>query len=381
MMILIIVILVAISMDIIPIFYEWSSRIYIGRYKDSNIWKNDLRKISINWLSKTPKIKVTDNTRWTIIDRIRGEYSKDEIQYWQKAALVLAIAESKEDSKVNTVIKNFLKENYTKDGSWIKTPENIDSAILSYALMNINGLDVNKYKNSLDITLNIIKDNIGEEGTVLYRKGMKEYRYVDTIGFICPFLIKYGITFNSEYCIELAIKQIKEYKKYGMEANGIPYHAYNIKDKSKLGLCGWGRGIGWYSIGIIDSLKELPKDNKHYKYLEECVKELATEIIKLQNENGGWSWTSIRKESRIDSSTTAILAYFLVNASKLDEIKKEAVMAFNKAIKYLMSVTRRNGSIDFSQGDTKDIGVYSMSFSILPFTQGFALRSMNYMVD
>ena len=39
-----------------------------------------------------------------------------------------------------------------------------------------------------------------------------------------------------------------------------------------------------------------------------------------------------------------------------------------------MSVTRRDGAIDFSQGDTKDIGVYSMLFDVLPFTQGLALR-------
>ena len=39
-----------------------------------------------------------------------------------------------------------------------------------------------------------------------------------------------------------------------------------------------------------------------------------------------------------------------------------------------MSVTRRDGTIDFSQGDTKDIGVYSMLFEVLPFTQGMVLR-------
>ena len=42
-----------------------------------------------------------------------------------------------------------------------------------------------------------------------------------------------------------------------------------------------------------------------------------------------------------------------------------------------MSVTKKNGEIDFSQGDTKDIGVYSILFDILPFAQGFALRAIN----
>lgn len=40
-------------------------------------------------------------------------------------------------------------------------------------------------------------------------------------------------------------------------------------------------------------------------------------------------------------------------------------------------VTRRSGAVDFSQGDTKDIGVYSMLFDVLPFTQGYAIRTVN----
>jgi unsaturated rhamnogalacturonyl hydrolase len=43
----------------------------------------------------------------------------------------------------------------------------------------------------------------------------------------------------------------------------------------------------------------------------------------------------------------------------------------------LQKVTRRNGAIDFSQGDTKGIGMHSQRFDILPFTQGFVLRTFN----
>ena len=48
----------------------------------------------------------------------------------------------------------------------------------------------------------------------------------------------------------------------------------------------------------------------------------------------------------------------------------------NKTFQNLQTVTQRNGAIDFSQGDTKAIGVYSKEFSILPFTQGFCLRTL-----
>ncbi|WP_234110736.1 hypothetical protein [Chryseobacterium sp. R2A-55] len=38
-------------------------------------------------------------------------------------------------------------------------------------------------------------------------------------------------------------------------------------------------------------------------------------------------------------------------------------------------------AVDFSLGDTKAIGLYSQNFDILPFTQGFVLRTLNYSLD
>ena len=51
-------------------------------------------------------------------------------------------------------------------------------------------------------------------------------------------------------------------------------------------------------------------------------------------------------------------------------------MIAEKAIAKLRNVTRLNGAIDWSQGDTKDIGVFSQIYDIMPMTQGFALRAL-----
>ncbi|MED0978653.1 hypothetical protein P4T48_03595 [Bacillus paramycoides] len=67
----------------------------------------------------------------------------------------------------------------------------------------------------------------------------------------------------------------------------------------------------------------------------------------------------------------------MLSASKIEGISNKCLESADKAINYLMKVTRRNGVVDFSQGDTKDIGVYSMLFNILPFTQGFCIRMIN----
>ena len=375
MVIILLIVVVVILIDTIPLLITWVSRIHIGNFNSKKQWEEAIIQKSENWLNKIPKIKVTDNTRLIVIDKLKGNYSKSTIQHWQQAALLLGLNDIRsKDDKVNDSINNYLAKIFDSSGQWSEKPQFVDCAILSYSVMNIDS--TNKYKPSLDYTYKLIQDHIGEDGTVMYRKSMPNYRYVDTIGFICPFLVKYGVKYNDKYAIELAIKQITEYFNYGFDGEStIPFHAYDIKNKYKLGICGWGRGLGWFAIGLIDSWNELPNENKYKNVLENIIIKFTKAILRVQLDNGGFSWTVTRKETRIDSSTTATLAWYLLNASKISSIKEKSKLASEKAMNYLMAVTRKNGAVDFSQGDTKDIGVYSMLFDILPFTQGFAVRT------
>ena len=381
MEVLLLIVGVVILIDIVPIFMTWLSRIHIGRYNDIEVWNKSITNVGMKWLNRTPKIKVTDNTRLIVIDMLRGNYTKNTIQHWQEASLLLGLAEylkSNDDKKVKDNIKKFLRSKFDNKGQWINKPKHIDGAILAYAVMKLDFIDIDKYKLAFDYIWNMIQDHIGEDGTVKYRKFMNSYRYVDTIGFICPFLVCYGNRYNKLECIELSIKQIKEYDKYGMLNNyNIPCHAYKVENKAPLGLYGWGRGLGWYAIGLIDTWNELEEYSQYKKILEDSIINFAKSAIEFQQDSGPWSWTVTRPETRLDSSTTATLSWFMLNASKIEAISEECMASYNKAIKYLMSVTKRNGSIDFSQGDTKDIGVYSQLFDILPFTQGFTIRSTN----
>lgn len=378
---LITIAVVVILIDIVPTFLTWLSRIHIGRYNDIQTWNKSITDIGIKWLNNTPKIKVTDNTRLVVIDILKGNYTRNTIQHWQEASLLLGLNEylkNNNDNKVKHSIEKFLSLKFDNEGQWKDKPKHVDVAILAYSVMQLDFINIDKYKPAFDYIWNLIQGLIGEDGTVRYRSFMNDYRYVDTIGFICPFLVCYGKRYNKSECIELSIKQIKEYNKYGILNNhNIPCHAYKIENKIPMGLYGWGRGLGWYAIGIIDTWNELEEEDNHKNTLEEFIINFAKSAIEFQHNNGAWSWTVTRPETRLDSSTTATLSWFMLNASKIDAISDVCIASYNKAIKYLMRVTKRNGSIDFSQGDTKDIGVYSLLFDILPFTQGFAIRSVN----
>ncbi len=377
-LILLIIITIIFAIDIVPVFITWLSRINIGRYDNRKIWAKSVTTIGVKWVGKTPKIQVTDNTRLVIVDMLKGKYSKDTIQHWQEAALVLGLSEyikHHDDQEIINQIRKFLNSKFDSIGNWRTNPVHVDASIIAYSLMKLEFIDLDKYKNALDKTWEMIQEHIGEDGTVQYRKSMKSYRYVDTIGFICPFLVAYGTKYNKPECIELAVKQIQEYELYGMLQNHyIPSHAYKHDNKVPLGLYGWGRGLGWFAIGVVDAWDELSEDHHYKLVLKDIVRKFAVAAMKLQQNNGSWNWTVTREECRPDSSATATLGWLMLKASTISEISKECLDSTEKAVSYLMKVTRRNGAIDFSQGDTKDIGVYSVLFNTLPFTQGFCIR-------
>ncbi|MDQ6423258.1 glycoside hydrolase family 88 protein [Paenibacillus sp. LHD-117] len=361
--------------DIVPVFRVWLSRIHIGRQQDTSAWSQIIKKRGIKWLNRTPLMKVTDQTRLTVLDRMKGRYTSATLQDWQHAALLLGLAECENDANDVKEIHTFLNACFRADGKWVKNPIHIDSAIVAYSLFRLKTIEITDYRPALDEMYELIQDHVGPDGTVQYRKRMAEYRYVDTIGFICPFLISYGLKFMKPQAVDLAIHQIRAYVQHGMHGKEfIPCHAYDVRNHAPLGLYGWGRGLGWFAIGLIDCWDLLPQNHLYKSELQEYVARFARSVITFQQPNGNWNWTVTRPESRPDSSATAMLSWYLLKASAVQGLSDLCIAGVTKGITYLKSVTRKDGAIEFSQGDTKDIGHYSTLFGIMPFTQGFAIR-------
>ncbi len=372
--------LLVLIIDLYPQLNTWQSRIKIGRFSNDELWKEKVKTIAVRWLRQTPTIKVTDNTRLIIIDILKGNYSRNAIQSWQEAALLLGLNEYKSatrNKEISNSINAFVASKLDSKGNWIVPPTEVDSVILGYALLKLDDFDYTKYRPAFDFLYEMILNLKGSDGTIAYRKHTSDYRYVDTIGFISPFLVRYGLLFNQPEAVALGINQIRVFNSHGMLAsNFIPCHTYNIKTNLPVGLFGWGRGLGWYAIGLIDAWSELPESHTEKEEVTQMVIAFAKMALSFQNDNGSWNWLITNRQSQFDSSTTATLAWFFAKAAVLPNISKESENAKVKALHYLKQVTRRDGVIDFSQGDTKTIGVHSQQFDILPFTQGFCLRTL-----
>lgn len=377
---IIIVFLMVLAVDMILQFNTWQSRIKIGRFQNQADWGKAIEKKSRRWLKKSPTIKLTDNDRFVVIDMLRGNYRRDAIQYWQEAALILGLSANDRvapDADIKKEIENYIKTKVNQNGQWLSPMTESDAVILGYAFIQLEWIDHNWLKPAYDELWKMLQNLTGSDGTVSYKTHTQPYRFVDTIGFISPFLVQYGQKFNTPEATDLGIRQIEMYNKHGMlKDTFIPCHTYVVDSKLPAGLFGWGRGLGWYAIGLIDSWSSLDKNHSKKAEMDHWVLEFAKICMRFQRANGSWGWLIMQEGSRSESSATATLGWFLKKASAIDEISSEAKVASDKALKYLMTVTRRSGAVDFAQGDTKGIGIYSTNFDILPFAQGFCLRML-----
>lgn len=367
--------------DLYPRFKNRQSRIKIGQFSDEKRWKASVAKKTLQWLRETPTVKLSDNNRLIVLDILRGKYKHDAIQLWQEAALVLGLTAEYSQTKNETTkneVESYINRKIKFDGNWAKPITESDGIILGYAFIQTSFIDHQRLRPAYDSLWCLIKELKGTHLTMTYKRHTQTFRYVDTIGFTCPFLIEYGQKFFVHEAIDLAIAQIEDFNVFGMYPNQfIPCHTYSITTKLPVGLFGWGRGLGWYAIGLIDVWKALDFPHPKKQEITQWVEKFARMAMKFQRKNGSWGWLVMNENSQADSSATATLAWFLANASQITTIENECNKSAEKALQYLMSVTRKDGAVDYSQGDTMDIGVHSREFDVLPFTQGFTLRTIS----
>lgn len=375
---LFIIVIAFILIAVIVIFgvdlYFWMnslySRYHIGRL-EWDAWRKALEDRTVCWLEHTPVVKITDNSRYILFDMLKGRYRSKTIQSWQKAALILGLLADKKKYAVN--VTDAASEMLNADGNWKSLPNHVDCGMLSFAVMKALGSQMTK--NAMNETVHLIMSHLNSEGMIRYTNLVDDFdMYVDTIGLCCPFLVYYAREYSMPQYEKLAFEQIKQFHQFGLlYKTNLPNHAYNTKNNLPLGVYGWGRGSGWYVIGLMDSYDNFV--NKEIRDIVfEWIREAAEEYRLYQRDDGGFG-SILQSPKTYDSSATAIMAWFFARCSKLfanDEYYKVALKCLNK----LRMCTRINGAIDWCQGDTKGIGIFSQTYDIMPFAQGMTLRAL-----
>ena len=363
---LIIAIIIPVA-DFLMSQYEQYSHFHMGRWKDVPEWRNAVKRKCKKWAIHTPILYIKNDNRYVLVDRFFKNKSKRMVQSWQKAGCLLGIESTNDYKREIEKIRYQLLDN---EGNW-RTPVNkVDYAMMAYILLR-TATNKQTVKPAMDSMILCIEDNLNADGMISYSAGkISRRRYVDTLGFVCPFLALYGKVYNKPEYITMAMQQISLFREKGM-LRGLPVHCFSSEDDYPIGIYGWGRGTGWYALALIDTYMEV-EDQYYKENLLEWIRELAEKLGQLALEDGGFS-TILPAKNRYDSSATAILGYFLA-CYGVHHSDEKAIICARRCRTRLMQVTKKSGIIDQCQGDTLDIGIFSQRFSWMPFVQGIALR-------
>lgn len=365
---IVVIAIVIFGVDFVLFLKNRYCRYHIGRWKSDTGWLDAVYKRAIRWSRRSPTVKISDNSRYVLIDILQGKYRSTTIQSWQNASILLGILEY--DAQIG---KKIALSYLDKNGHWKKVPTHVDAGMLAYSILK--SVDDHAFvKPAMDTVIRIIVQNTDSNGLISYTGGtLNPDYYVDTLGLVCPFLTLYAQVYNEPKYEEIAFKQLEFYHQYGMFKNtNLPNHAIDKHSKLPLGVFGWGRGTGWYVIGLLDTYFEMQNEEYQTKVLS-WIRESAESYLSFQHENGGFG-AIFQEQNTYDSSATAVMSYFFIKCGLMfcNDIYTHAGQMCMKKLK---SVTRKTGAIDFCQGDTKGIGIFAQTYDIMPFAQGMTLRA------
>ncbi len=360
--------MIMLGYDALVFLYEKYSHFHMGRWKDEREWEKRIARVCRKWVIKTPLLRLRKPCRYMLLDKLRGTYGKRMVQSWQKAGCLLGLEDAKEGRQWHERIKNQL---IAPDGTWKTSVDKIDYAMMAWAILK-EEQDPLTVKPAMDEMMACIKSSICSDGMVSYSAGPHATRrYVDTLGFVCPFLGEYGTKYADPSKIDLAFLQISTFRAEGGICKGLPYHCLDIDTGLPLGILGWGRGAGWYALALIDLYPYL-YNPEQIASIRQWISYLAETLLQYERKDGGFS-SILQTASPYDSSATAMLGYFFSMAHQILDCP-EYYDAAVRCRKKLMKKTKINGVVDECQGDTIDIGIMSERYGEMPFAQGMTLR-------
>jgi len=197
--------------------------------------------------------------------------------------------------------------------------------------------------------------------------------WVDCMDVEPPFLAVLSSVTGEPVYREWAVQEICEYARLLQDPEtGLFYHGYEEG-------CGhngqlWARGNGWALMGLVETLKLLPRDHDRYAELLARFKTLASGLARYQRETGFWNVVVPDSSTSVESTLAVMVAYSLraaFAAGILDETRYGAMERRARAA--VMGAINDDGALDLVTEATP-VGEWSMyasrPFGVFPWGQG-----------
>ncbi len=127
------------------------------------------------------------------------------------------------------------------------------------------------------------------------------------------FLVRWGVYRNDQKFIDDAANQIIHQAALEQDSDGLWFHGYFVADK-KSAPFKWGRGNGWATVALVETLSVMRKKDPLRPQLLEILRKQIDGLKKIQSADGMWRQVLDKPESWEETSCTAMFAYGIARA-------------------------------------------------------------------
>lgn len=173
------------------------------------------------------------------------------------------------------------------------------------------------------------------EGGFWHKKRYPYQMWLDGLYMASPFLAQYAKTFSEHAAYDDVIQQFVLMEKRARDDDtGLLYHGWDESREQRWSntqtgrsSAFWARAMGWYGMGLIETLDFVPLDHPRRPELIAILQRCVEAIAKVQDANSGVWWQVLDQPGRegnyLESSASAMFAFILLKGSRLGYIDEK----------------------------------------------------------
>lgn len=173
------------------------------------------------------------------------------------------------------------------------------------------------------------------EGGFWHKQIYPQQMWLDGLYMGQPFFAEYAAAFNEPAAFDDIAQQFLLVARHTRDPRtGLMYHAWDFAKAqpwadtaSGLSQHFWGRAMGWYVMGVVETLDHFPADHPDRAAIIQTLRDAAEGIAAVQDPVTGLWWNVMDQPNRagnyLEASSSSMFAYALAKAARLGYIAPE----------------------------------------------------------
>ncbi|MGA9778405.1 MAG: glycoside hydrolase family 88 protein [Verrucomicrobiia bacterium] len=159
------------------------------------------------------------------------------------------------------------------------------------------------------------------------------------------FLVGWGKYTGEQKFIDDAANQIIHQAAVEQDGDGLWFHSYFV-DGKKHAPFKWGRGNGWATLALVETLSAMPENNPFRQKLLEILRNQIEGLKKVQAPDGMWRQVLDKPDLWEETSCTAMFAYGIARAVNRGWIDPTNMAVARKAFEGISKNVTPAGAIE-----------------------------------